>query len=77
MSKAEVFIQDQVVVIASAPSERNRKRGRRLTKKAILIAVFTWVSAQSVVLGWGLRVVRRGNERRIKIKIKLDVIITE
>lgn len=45
-SKVSVFIQDQVVTIASAPSLKNSERGSRLTKNAILTAVLTWVRAQ-------------------------------
>lgn len=41
MSKVAVFIQVQLVMMASAPSFRKRVRGRRLTKKAIFTAVFT------------------------------------
>lgn len=41
ISNVVVFIQDQVVIIASAPSDKKRNRGKRLTKKAILMAVFT------------------------------------
>lgn len=59
-SKAVVFIQVQVVITASAPSDRKRNKGRRLTKKASLIAVFTWVRAQSGFDGVGDSVVRRG-----------------
>jgi len=47
ISKVRVFIQFQLVMMVSAPSFRNRKRGRRLTKNANLTAVFTCVTAQS------------------------------
>lgn len=42
-----MFIQVQLVIIVSAPSSRNRNRGRRLMKKASLTAVLTLVMAQS------------------------------
>lgn len=41
MSNVRVFIQDQLVITVSAPSLRNRARGRRLVKKASFTAVFT------------------------------------
>ena len=59
-SKVRVFIQFQLVTIASAPSFRNKNKGRRLMKKASFTAVLTWVRAQSASLGEGLRVVRTG-----------------
>ena len=77
MSKVSVFIQVQLVIIVSVPSFRNRKRGRRLTKKASLTAVLTWVKAQSDSRGRGDRVVRIGYARSVKIMIKLDAIISE
>lgn len=55
-----MFIQFQVVTIVSTPSERNKNRGRRLTKKANLTAVFTWLTAHSWSRGLGERVVRIG-----------------
>lgn len=60
MSKVRVFIQDQLVIIVSAPSFKKRKRGRRLTKNAHLTAVLTWVRAQSGPGVEGERVVRTG-----------------
>ncbi len=60
ISKVRVFIQVQLVTIVSAPSLRNKKRGRRLTKKASLTAVLTWERDQSGPWGLGLRVVRTG-----------------
>lgn len=60
MSKVWVFIQFQLVIIASAPSFINRKRGSRLTKNASFTAVFTCTRAQSEARGWGERVVRTG-----------------
>lgn len=41
MSKVVVFIHCQLVTIVSVPWSRKTKRGSRLTRKAILIAVFT------------------------------------
>lgn len=41
MSKVLVFIQVQLVTIVSAPSLRNKARGKRLIKKAIFTAVLT------------------------------------
>ena len=46
-----MFIQLQEVIISSAPSFRKRDRGRRLTIKAYLTAVFTWDTDQSGLLG--------------------------
>lgn len=60
ISNVDVFIQVQLVIIASAPSFRNRKRGIRLTKKAVFTAFFTWESAQVASLGVGLKVVSKG-----------------
>ena len=60
MSKVRVFIQVQLVITASAPSLKKRNRGSRLTKKANLTAVLTWVRAQSGVEGVGERVVKTG-----------------
>lgn len=60
MSKVRVFIQFQLVIMVSAPSFRNRNRGRRLTKNASLTAVLTCVRAQSGAWGRGERVVRTG-----------------
>lgn len=77
MSKVMVFIQVQLVTIVSRPSLRNRKRGRRLTKKASLTAVLTWERAQWGSWGRGERVVSRGYPSNVKIMIKLDVIISE
>ena len=75
ISKVKVFIQVQVVVIASAPSFRNRERGSRLTKKASLTAVFTWCRAQVGGFGWGEKVVSAGYKRRRKIRVRQDDII--
>lgn len=60
MSKVRVFIQFQLVMMASAPSFINKKRGRRLTKNASLTAVLTCVRAQSGAWGRGERVVSTG-----------------
>lgn len=62
-------------MIVSAPSLRNSDRGSRLTKKASFTAVFTLERAQSFSWGSGVRVVRTGYRRRIKMMIRLDVII--
>lgn len=59
-SNVEVFIQLQLVMIASAPSLRKRKRGIRLTKKAVFTAFFTCERAQVFSLGAGLKVVSKG-----------------
>lgn len=72
-----MFIQFQFVIIVSAPSFRNRQRGSRLTKKASFTAVLTCVRAQSEGRGLGLRVVRTGLMRRVKMMIRLDVIMSE
>lgn len=76
-SNIKVFIQFQEVMIVSAPSLRKMNSGRRLTKKASLTAVLTWETAQLEGWGVGLRVVRRGNARSEKIRIRLDVIMSE
>ena len=55
-----MFIQVQLVMMVSAPSFRKRQRGKRLTKKASLTAVFTWVRAQFGPCGVGVKVVRTG-----------------
>lgn len=55
-----VFIQFQLVITVSAPSFKNRKRGKRLTKNASFTAVFTFVRAQSGACGRGERVVTTG-----------------
>lgn len=60
MSKVFVFIQVQLVTIVSAPSLRNRARGKRLTKKAIFTAVLTWDVAHWGPWGVGRIVVTRG-----------------
>ena len=60
MSKVRVFIQFQLVMIASAPSFMNKNRGNRLMKNASFTAVLTWVRAQSGVWGRGERVVSTG-----------------
>lgn len=72
-----MFIQVQLVIIASAPSFMNRKRGRRLTKNASLTAVLTCVRAQSGAWGRGERVVNTGYASSEKIMIRLVVIIRE
>ena len=69
-----MFVQFQLVMIASVPSFRNRDKGSRLTKKASFTAVVTLVEDQSLFWGLGVRVVRMGYERRIKIRIRLEVI---
>ncbi len=76
-SKVRVFIQFQLVIIVSAPSLRKRNSGRRLTKKASLTAVLTWVSAQFGSWGCGERVVSTGYARSVKIMIRLEVIISD
>lgn len=76
-SKVRVFIQFQLVMIVSAPSLRKRNNGRRLTKKASLTAVLTWVSAQLGSWGCGERVVSTGYARSVKIMTRLEVIISD
>lgn len=75
MSKVEVFIQFQFVMIISVPSLRKMKRGRRLTKNAVFTVVLTWEVAHSGVFGFGLRVVRIGRVRRTKTRIRLEAKI--
>lgn len=77
MSKVDVLIQFHEVITVSAPWLRNKKRGRRLTKKASFTAVFTCVRAQLSFWGRGLRVVRTGKISREKIMIRLEVIVME
>lgn len=76
-SKVWVFIQVQDVTIVSAPSLRNKNKGRRLTRKASLTAVLTWERAQLCSCGAGLSVVSTGYANSVKIISKLDVIIRE
>lgn len=76
-SKVWVFIQVQLVMIASAPSLRKRQRGRMLIKKAHFTAVLTWVSAQSGGRGRGEKEVRTGNVSRRKMVIRLVAITVE
>lgn len=66
-----VFIQVQLVMITSAPSDKKREAGRRLTRNANFTAVFTDVSAQVLGFGAGERVVRRGRIRREKMTKRL------
>lgn len=60
--------------MVSAPSFRKMNRGRRLTRKAIFTAVFTWVTAQVLWRGVGLREVSRGKIKSAKI-IKREVFM--
>ncbi len=60
MSNVFVFIHAQLVIMVSAPSEKNRNSGRRLTKNASLTDVFTWESAQLSFFGVGESVVIMG-----------------
>lgn len=59
-SYESVFIQVQVVVTTSAPSLRNKDRGRRLTKNASFTAVLTLVRDQFGSWGLGVMVVIKG-----------------
>lgn len=72
-----VFIQVQLVIMASAPSFRNRARGRRLTKKANFTAVLTSMRAQPGDNGRAISVVRTGYASSKKIIIKLEVMVRE
>lgn len=60
MSKDSTFIQCQLVEITSAPSWVRIKRGRRVTKKAILTAFVTFSRAQLWPRVGEGKVVRRG-----------------
>lgn len=75
MSNIKVFIQVQSVIIVSAPSVRNKKRGRRLIKKASLTAVLTLVWAQSGDCGFGCSEVITGKRRVAKIIRRVEDII--
>lgn len=77
MSKVKVFIQVQLVIIVSAPSFINKKRGSRLTRNASFTAVLTCVRAQSGDCGRGERVVSTGYTSREKIMTRLVDIIRE
>lgn len=77
ITKLAVFIQFQVVTVACIPVERKIKRGRRLMKKAVLTAVFTFTSAQFGAKGLGEREVKTGYNRRAKIRRRLDVKVKE
>lgn len=52
MSNVWVLTQVQFVITASAPSFRNKERGRRLVRKASFTAVLTCFRAQFGF--WGL-----------------------
>lgn len=71
MSKVAVFIQCQLVTIVSTPWSRKMNSGRRLTAKAVLTPVLTWVTAQLSFWGFGSKVVMRGYKRRPKISMRL------
>ena len=77
ISKVRVFIQDQVEIIVSAPSFRNRERGRRLIKNASFTAVLTCTTAQVGVCELGERVVRTGYKSNRKMVIRLVDITRE
>ena len=66
MSKAKVFIQVQLVTMASVPSFKKMNRGAKLTKNASLTAVLTWEVAHPEGVGRGLRVERIGRARRVR-----------
>lgn len=60
MSKLAVFIQCQLVTIVSVPWSRKIIRGSKLTKNAVLTAVFTCVTAHSGFCGEGFSDTNRG-----------------
>lgn len=64
-----MFVQDQVVMVVSVPWSKNRKRGKRLMKKASLMAILVFDRAQSGESGLGLKVVRRGYSKMKKMSI--------
>lgn len=72
-----VFIQVILVIIVSAPSFKNKKRGSRLTRNANLTAVLTCSTAQPGPRGLGARVVSTGKSSREKIIIRLVAIANE
>ena len=57
MLKVAVFIQCQVVTMVSTPWSKKINRGSKLTRNAVLTAVFTCVTAQLGSLGLGSIVV--------------------
>lgn len=77
ISKVDVFIHDQVVIMVSTPSLRNKKRGRRLIIKAILIEVFTDVEYWGGCCVVGVRVEIRGRVSKIKMIKRLEDINKE
>ena len=70
MSKGPALIQLQLVRTTSVPSLRKRKRGPRLTRKAIITAVFTWVRAQVFFKGVGFMAHNNGNRSSMSVVIK-------
>ena len=70
-----MFIQCQEVVTDSAPSLRNKKSGRRLTKKAKATAVFTEEVAQSCLRWVGVRACATGAAKMKIIRSRLEVIM--
>lgn len=75
MSNVWMLIQLQLIIMASVPSFRNRKSGRRLVRKASFTAVLTCFSAQLGERGLGESVERRGKISSAKIMTRLDVMI--
>lgn len=77
MSKVSVFIHCQLEMMVSAPWSKKMNRGRRLTKNAVLTAVFTCVKAQEGGGGVGLRVNKRGRTRRVRVRRRLEGMAKE
>ena len=75
MSKVVVLVQFHVVRMVSAPSLRNRAKGRRLTKKATLTASFTCRRAQEFSCFLGVKVVSSGWANKVKMIRREEVII--
>ena len=70
-----MFIQFQLVVMISAPSRRNRNRGRRLMKKASFTAALAFLRGQSAERDGKMKSVSRGAVRTKKMVIMLDAIM--
>lgn len=75
MSKFIIFIQFQVVIMASVPWSRKIINGTMLMKNAVLTAALTCLRAQFWFKGFGFKVVIRGHMRIIKVNNKVVVII--
>lgn len=77
ISKVDVFIQDQVVIIVSNPSLINKINGNRLIMNDILTEFLTQVEDQLEGCGFVVIVEIKGMIRKVKIIRRLEDIIKE